>query len=417
MIINKIKAREVIDSRGNPTIECEVLTTKGVFSAIVPSGASTGTHEALELRDGDDRFLGRGVLKAVRNVNTIIAKKIVGKYFSEQREIDETLIKLDGTPNKSRLGANSILSVSMACCRAFARQEELELYEYIANIINNKKFVMPVPSFNIINGGKHAGNNLEIQEYMIFPYKAKSFKEALQMGCETYHLLKEEIEKKYGKNATGVGDEGGFAPKVTDIEEPIVLLEDAIKKAGYSSKIRINLDCAASEFSKNGKYYLEGMQYSGSELLERYKEITQKYPIFSIEDPFSQEDWVNFSAITKELKKVQIVGDDLLCTNTQRIQKALVLNACNALLLKINQIGTIYEAIEAFQMAAKHGWNIMVSHRSGETEDTFISDLAVGLGNGQIKSGAPCRGERTSKYNQLLRIEERLGKRAKFGNF
>ncbi|MBW3023050.1 phosphopyruvate hydratase [Candidatus Woesearchaeota archaeon] len=415
MIITGVLGREVLDSRGNPTVECEIKTSKGVFSAIVPSGASTGVHEALELRDGGKRYLGKGVLKAVKNVNGKIAKKIIGKDFREQKELDETLIHLDGKPNKKKLGANAILAVSMACCRAFAAQQNMEPYEYIAEIVNNKKLTLPVPSFNIINGGKHAGNDLEIQEYMIFPNKAKSFKEALQIGSEVYHILKEKIAEKYGKAATGVGDEGGFAPKVKDIEEPLILIESALKSSGYSKKVKINIDCAASEFSKNGKYYLEGMEYSGQDLLERYYELVQKYPIFSIEDPFAEDDFTNFAAATKKLKGIQIVGDDLLVTNPQRIQKATVLQACNALLLKVNQIGTVYEALEAAQMAVKNNWNIMVSHRSGETEDTFIADLAVGLGNGQIKSGAPCRGERTAKYNRLLRIEEKLGKNAKFG--
>ena len=415
MKILEIKGREVIDSIGNPTVECEVKTAKGIFSAIVPSGASTGIHEAIELRDGGKRYLGKGVLKAVKNVNTIIAKRLAGAHFSEQRELDETLIRLDGTPNKSKLGANAILSVSMAACRAFAAEENMELYEHIASIIGNKKPIIPVPSFNILNGGKHAENNLDIQEFMIVPVKAKSFKEAFQMGSEVYHHLREEILIRHGKQAANVGDEGGFAPKVDNLEEPFALIESAIKDAGHSGKIKIAIDCAASEFSKNGRYYLEGTEYTGPELLERYSELVQKYPIISIEDPFAQDDWQNFSEITKRLKKIQIVGDDLLVTNPARISKALILNSCNTLLLKLNQIGTVYEALQAAQMAMKSKWNVMVSHRSGETEDTFIADLAVGLGCGQIKSGAPCRGERTAKYNRLLRIEEQLGKKAKFG--
>ena len=415
MRILEIKGREVLDSRGNPTVECDIKTSKGIFSAIVPSGASTGIHEALELRDGGKRYLGKGVLKAVRNINTAIAKKLSLETFSEQRELDEALIRLDGTQNKSKLGANALLAVSMASCRAFAAEHNMELYEHIAHIIDNKKPILPVPFFNILNGGKHAENNLDIQEFMIVPVKAKSFREAFQMGSEVYHKLKGEIIKIHGKEAANVGDEGGFAPKVRDIEEPFILVESAIKDAGYSGKIKIAVDCAASEFFKNGRYYLEGIEYAGDELLERYNELAQKYPIFSIEDPFAQDDWSNFTEITGKLKKVQIVGDDLLCTNPKRISKAIILNACNALLLKVNQIGTVYEALEASQIAMRSRWNVMVSHRSGETEDTFIADLAVGLGNGQIKSGAPCRGERTAKYNRLLRIEEQLGKKARFG--
>ena len=415
MRILEIKGREVLDSRGNPTVECEVKTGKGVFSAIVPSGASTGIHEALELRDKGRRYLGKGVLKAVKNVNTVISRKISKDEFSEQRELDDALVALDGTQNKSKLGANAILSVSMACCRAFAAEQNMELYEHIAHLAGTKKLIRPVPSFNIINGGKHAENNLDFQEFMLMPVKAKSFGEALQMGSEVYHRLKEEIMKKHGRQAANVGDEGGFAPKADNIEEPFWLIESAVKDAGYSGKIKINVDCAASEFSKNSRYYLDGVEYSQSELLEKYSELVEKYPVFSLEDPFAQDDWASFAEITKRLSKIQIVGDDLLVTNPRRISKAIILNACNALLLKVNQIGTVYEALQAGQMAMKSGWNVMVSHRSGDTEDTFIADLAVGLGNGQIKSGAPCRGERTAKYNQLLRIEEALGKRARFG--
>ena len=414
MIVLNVRGREVLDSRGNPTVEAEVKTDRGVFSAIVPSGASTGIHEALELRDGGKRFLGLGVLKAVKNINEAIARKITKKIFTEQRELDETLIKLDGTPNKKKLGANAILAVSMACCRAFAAENSMHLYEYIAHISDTKILKLPVPAFNIINGGRHAQNNLDFQEFMILP-KAKTFAEALRMGSEVYHCLKKEIIKKHSKSETNVGDEGGFAPKLQGADEAIQLILAAIKEAGYKNKILLGMDCAASEFFKNGKYYAEGMEYSADELINRYAELCQKYPIKSIEDPLSQDDWQGWQKITETLKGIQIVGDDLLCTNSQRIDKAIVLNACNALLLKVNQIGTVYEAITSAKLALKNKWNVMVSHRSGETEDTFIADLAVGLGCGQIKSGAPCRGERTAKYNRLLRIEEELGKKAKFG--
>ena len=416
MLILGIKGREVLDSRGNPTVECDVRTDKGVFSATVPSGASTGIHEALELRDGGKRFLGLGVLKAIRNINDAIAKRITKKIFTEQRELDEALIKLDGTPSKKKLGANSILAVSMACCRAFAAEKNQKLYEHIAEISGNKNLMLPVPAFNIINGGKHAENNLDIQEFMILPAKAKTFAEACRMGSEVYHCLRQEIIKTHGKEQANVGDEGGFAPRVNGMEEPIQLILDAIKDAGHKNKIFLGMDCAASEFYKNGRYYLDGQEYSTNDLIERYYEITQKYPVISIEDPFAQDDWQSWQKATEKLKGVQIVGDDLLCTNSKRIEKAIVLNACNALLLKVNQIGTVTEAIESAQLAQKNKWNVMVSHRSGETEDTFIADLAVGLGTGQIKSGAPCRGERTAKYNRILRIEEELGKRAKFNS-
>ncbi len=416
MLILGVKGREVLDSRGNPTVECDVRTDKGIFSAIVPSGASTGIHEALELRDGGKRFLGMGVLKAVKNINETISKRITKKMFTEQMELDETLIRLDGTPNKKKLGANAILAVSMACCRAFAAEKNQKLYEHIAEISGNNKLLLPIPAFNIINGGKHAQNNLDIQEFMILPAKAKTFEEAYQMGSEVYHCLKKLIADKKGKEQTNVGDEGGFAPKVSGMEEPIQLILDAIKEAGYKNKIFIGMDCAASEFYKNGRYYLDGIEYSAGDLAEKYYELSQKYPIVTIEDPFAQEDWQSWQKLMEKMKGVQIVGDDLLCTNTKRIEKAIVLNACNALLLKVNQIGTVTEAIQAAQLAMKNKWNIMVSHRSGETEDTFIADLVVGLGCGQIKSGAPCRGERTAKYNRLLRIEEELGKKAKFNS-
>jgi len=415
MIILHLKGREVLDSRGNPTVEAEVKTDRGVFSAIVPSGASTGIHEALELRDGGKRYLGMGVLKAVKNINYSIAKKISKKIFTEQRELDETLIKLDGTPNKKKLGANAILAVSMACCRGFAAENNMKLYEYIAHISDNKNMKLPVPAFNIINGGRHAQNNLDFQEFMILPAKAKTFAEALRMGSEVYHCLKKEIMKKHSRSETNVGDEGGFAPKLQGADEAVQLILSAIKEAGYKNKIFIGMDCAASEFFRNGKYYAEGREYSAEELIGRYAELAQKYPIKSIEDPLAQDDWQNWQKITETLKGIQIVGDDLLCTNSQRIDKAIVLNACNALLLKVNQIGTVYEAITSAKLALKNNWNVMVSHRSGETEDTFIADLAVGLGCGQIKSGAPCRSERVAKYNRLLRIEEELGKKAKFG--
>ncbi|MBW2973057.1 phosphopyruvate hydratase [Candidatus Woesearchaeota archaeon] len=412
--ILKIKSREILDSRGNPTVETEIHTKKGISKASVPSGASTGIHEAVELRDGGKRYLGMGVSKAVKNVNTTIAKKMVGKSFN-QESADKLMIKLDGTANKSKLGANAILSVSMALCKASALEKRIPLYKHIAELFNNKKLILPIPAFNIINGGQHAGNQLEIQEYMLLPTKAKSFKEAMQIGSEVYHELKKLLAKEYGKIATNVGDEGGFAPPMTCYEEPLDYIMDAVEELGYFKKIKLGIDAAATSFYRNGKYYLEGSELSSNELIDVYIEMANAYPIVSIEDPFVEDDFEYFAKLNKKIKGVQVVGDDLLCTNPQRIQKAIIMDSCNALLLKINQIGTITEALDAADIVMKQKWNVMVSHRSGETDDSFIADLAVGLGNGQIKSGAPCRGERLAKYNQLLRIEEELGKKAKYG--
>jgi len=414
-MIKKITAREVLDSRGNPTVEVDVWTNKTFARAKVPSGTSTGTHEALELRDGGKRFNGKGVSKAVNNVNRKIAKKLVGMDVRDQKKIDEVMLKLDGTDNKKKLGANAILGVSIAVCKAGALEKKIPLYNHISNLAGIKKITMPVPSFNIINGGKHAGNKLDIQEYMIMPIGARNFKEALRIGAEIYHILKKIIKKKYGLNAVNVGDEGGFAPPLTSIKDPILLLQKAIRDAGYVRKVRISMDAAASEFYKNGKYNIEGKKLKGENLKVIYDGLIDKYPIASIEDPFGQEDFDNFTELTKSAgKEVQIVGDDLLCTNVKRIQKAINKNCCNALLLKVNQIGTITEAIDAARLAQEKGWGIMVSHRSGETCDDFIADLAVGLNAGQIKSGAPCRSERLAKYNQLLRIEEELGTKVRY---
>ena len=404
-----LRAREVLDSRGNPTIEVELRTKSGISRAIVPSGASKGKHEALELRDGDDRFHGLGVRKAISNVEKIIARKIIGMDCSDQKAIDEEMIELDGTENKSRLGANSILAVSMAIARASALETGIPLYERIADLSKNKKLLMPTPAMNVINGGKHAGNKLDIQEFMILPTKAKNFREGVRMCAETYHNLKKIIKEEYGKNAINVGDEGGFAPPLESAEDAIDLILKAIEESGYNDKIFLGIDAAASEFFKNGKYVLEGKELNSRKISDFYVDLLEKYPIISYEDIFAQDDWDSWTEFTKDNgKRVQIVGDDLLVTNIKRIEKAVKLGACNALLLKINQIGTITESIEAARYSLKNGWNVMVSHRSGETEDTFIADLVVGLGTGQIKSGAPCRSERNAKYNQLMRIEEEL---------
>lgn len=419
MTIQDIKARQIFDSRGNPTVEVDVITENGFFRAAVPSGASTGIHEALELRDGGKKYVGKGVSKAVQNVNTKIKKLLVGMNEQEQYAIDKAMITADGTKNKGHFGANAILGVSMAVCRAGAAAEGVPLYKYIAMLAGNKsqKFKMPVPSFNVINGGQHAGNGLAFQEFMIMPTGAKSFTEAMKIGSETYHALKSVIAKKYGKDATNVGDEGGFAPGISNNEEGLELLVAAIKKAGYTGKVSIAMDAAASEFydKKSKKYDLGfksdlSMLLPGKELGELYKVFAKQYPIVSIEDPFDQDDFASTAVLTKQIgKKVQIVGDDLLVTNPKRITTAIKKKACNALLLKVNQIGSITEAIDAATKSKDAKWGVMVSHRSGETEDTFIADLVVGLGTGEIKTGAPCRSERLAKYNQLLRIEEELG--------
>lgn len=426
-MIKKVYARQLFDSRGNPTIEAEITTEVGVSCAIVPSGASTGMYEAVELRDGGNDYFGKGVLKAVKNVNTIISQKLVGLDEKEQFKIDELMISLDGTTNKSKLGANTILAVSMAIARAGAKSFKLELFEYlrmlysyileekdIRNSIKDQKFVMPCPCFNVINGGEHAGNELNIQEYMIVPYSANNFSEAMKIGTEVYHTLKQILKEKYGSSAVNVGDEGGFAPPLKSAKEPLKLIMQAINKAGYNDKVKIALDIAASEFFKDGLYTLEGKKLTGNELLEFYKEIISEFPICSIEDPFEQNDFDSYSRLTKELNNIQIVGDDLLVTNLKRINTAIEKKACNALLLKLNQIGSLKEALEATKLSSKAGWGLMVSHRSGETEDSFIADLACALSLGQVKSGAPARSERLAKYNRILKIEEMLGDNASF---
>eukprot|EP00435_Cladocopium_sp_Y103_P074212 s151_g47.t1 len=435
--IQSIKAREIFDSRGNPTVEVDLVTNDHLFRAAVPSGASTGIYEALELRDGEPkRLLGKGVLKAVQNVNERIAPALIGMDVTKQKEIDKMMVEmLDGTQNdwgwsKSSLGANAILAVSMAVCRAGAASMEMPLYQYLSCLSGRPtdSYVMPVPSFNVINGGSHAGNRLACQEmqtlFMILPVGAKSFKEALCIGCEVYHSLKSCIKKKYGQDACNVGDEGGFAPSVQDNNEALDVLMDAIEKSGHKDKVKIGTDVAASEFCKEGgKYDLDFKNpnskpadwKSGSEMADYYQAWFAKYPFVSIEDPFDQDDWAAYAEFNKKCgKDVQIVGDDLLVTNTKRIEKALEVGACNALLLKVNQIGSITEAIDAANMSMQNGWGVMVSHRSGETEDSFIADLVVGLRTGQIKTGAPCRSERLAKYNQLLRIEEELGSKATY---
>lgn len=416
--IKKIIAREVLDSRGNPTIEVDVFTEKNFASAIVPSGASTGTHEALELRDNDEkRYNGKGVLKAVDNVNKIISKKIIGQNCEHQRQIDELMINLDGTENKSKLGGNAILGVSMAICKAASLEKNIPLYDYLSQLNNNKskKFVLPIPQLNIMNGGKHAGMENDIQEQMIMPVKFNSFKEALRAGVEVYHELGKLLKKKFGSQGILLGDEGGFVPKMNNVEERLAIITEAIENKGYKGRISLALDCASSEFFYSDNYKIGNKEYSYGELIDFYRGLVDKYSIISIEDGMAEDDWNGWKQLNKELgKKIQIVGDDLLVTNANRIGQAVEEKACNALLLKVNQIGTVTEAIESAQLAFKNKWNVVVSHRSGETEDSFIADLVVGLNAGQSKFGAPARSERTAKYNRLLRIEEELGSKAEF---
>jgi len=422
MSIKGVKAREILDSRGNPTVEVDVITDLGLFRASVPSGASTGAYEAAELRDGGSRYVGKGVLNAVRNVNDIIAPKVIGLSETDQRAIDDLMIHLDGTPNKSKLGANAILGVSLAVAKAGAFKNKVPLYQYFADLAGNKDLVLPVPSFNVINGGAHAGNALAFQEFMVLPTGASSYSEALQIGTEIYHSLKSVTKKRYGQDAVNVGDEGGFAPPIQSNKEGVELLLDAIDKSGHLNKIVLGMDVASSEFYVDGKYDLSKKTrkagstdplLTGEELGEFYKELCKDFPIKSIEDPFDQDDWVHWESFTKAVgKDIQVVGDDLTVTNPIRIDKAAKSGACNALLLKVNQIGSVSESIDAVKLAKVNGWGVMTSHRSGETEDNYIADLAVGLCTGQIKTGAPCRSERLAKYNQLLRIEEELGSKA-----
>jgi len=425
--ISAVRAREVIDSRGFPTVEVDVRTGDGqLYRASVPSGASTGIHEAVELRDGGSRFKGKGVLKAVANVNNTIAPAVLGMSPCNQKGIDELMIELDGTPNKGKFGANAILGVSLAVAKAGAAQKRIPLYQHFAELAGNTKLTLPVPSFNVINGGKHAGNALAFQEFMVLPVGAPTFSDAMRIGCEVYATLKSVIKKKYGQDACNVGDEGGFAPNILSNYEGVELLMEAIKQSGYEKEVRIGMDVAASEFyTQDGKYDLnfkvaktEGANdglLTGLELADLYVDLTKKYPIVSIEDPFDQDDWTQYTNFTQRVgTNVQVVGDDLLVTNVNRIAEASSKKACNALLLKVNQIGTVTESINAVSLAKSNGWGVMTSHRSGETEDSYIADLAVGLNTGQIKTGAPCRSERLSKYNQLLRIEEELGSDARY---
>lgn len=417
--IKSIHAREILDSRGNPTIEVDLTLKDGSFGrSAVPSGASTGSHEALELRDGDSkRYSGKGVLKAVKNVNIVINKKLVGKSFN-QRSLDKAMIALDGTEHKSKLGANAILGVSLAFAHATAKSQNKPLYKYFADIAKTGKPIsLPLPMMNILNGGKHAEKSTDLQEFMIMPVGAKSFAQALQMGAEIFHALKKILHSR-GLN-TSVGDEGGYAPSLPSNESAIAIILEAVAKAGYQpgKDIAIAIDGASTELYKDGKYDLasEGRKLSSNEMVTFYAEWIKKFPIVSIEDGFSEDDWEGWKMMTKDLgKKVQIVGDDLFVTNIKRLEKGITEKAGNSILIKLNQIGSVSETIDAIKMAHKAGMTAVVSHRSGETEDTTISHFVVGLGCGQIKTGSLCRSERVAKYNELLRIEESLGKKAVF---
>ena len=412
--IDSILAREILDSRGNPTVEVEVALVGGAWGrAIVPSGASTGVHEALELRDGDRRrYSGKGVLQAVANVNDVIADELFGWDATDQPGIDAQLLALDGTPNKEKLGANAILGVSLAVAHAAANALQMPLYRYVGGVYAH---VLPVPMMNILNGGKHAVDGPDLQEFMVMPVGAPTFAEALRWGVEVYHALKAVLKAK--GYSTGIGDEGGFAPDLKANVEAVEVILEAIEKAGYKpgEQIRIALDPAASEFFEDGKYVLkkEGRTLTGAEMVEFYADWVARYPIISIEDGLAEDDWDSWGLLTERVgERVQIVGDDLLVTNVARVQKAIDLRACNALLCKVNQIGTLTEAIAAVQLAQRAGWTAVMSHRSGETEDATIADLSVALNTGQIKTGAPCRSDRVAKYNQLLRIEQELEEQA-----
>ncbi|KAI3401609.1 hypothetical protein diail_10210 [Diaporthe ilicicola] len=425
MGISKIHARYVYDSRGNPTVEVDVVTETGLHRAIVPSGASTGQHEACELRDGDkSKWGGKGVLKAVENVNTVIAPELIkaGLDVKDQTAVDNFLVKLDGTPNKTKLGANAILGVSLAVAKAGAAEKGVPLYAHVSDLAGTKKpYVLPVPFMNVLNGGSHAGGRLAFQEFMIVPSDAPSFTEALRWGAEVYQQLKSLAKKKYGQSAGNVGDEGGVAPDIQTAEEALELITDAIEKAGYTGKMNIAMDVASSEFYKvdEKKYDLDFKNPDSDptkwityeQLATLYGDLCKKYPIVSIEDPFAEDDWEAWSYFYKT-QNIQIVGDDLTVTNPIRIKKAIELKAANALLLKVNQIGTLTESIQAAKDSYADGWGVMVSHRSGETEDVTISDVVVGIRAGQIKTGAPARSERLAKLNQILRIEEELGSNA-----
>jgi enolase len=408
--IATIRAREVLDSRGNPTLEVEVTTGGGASGrAMVPSGASTGIYEAVELRDGGPRYHGKGVLKAISSVESI-AKKLIGMDVGDQESIDRLMIELDGTQNKARLGGNALIGVSLASAKAAAAAEGVRLYEHVGG---GDAVLLPVPFFNVINGGQHARNDLDFQEFMIAPLGAGSFSEALRIGSEIYHCLKGQLKDRHGDTAINVGDEGGFSPPLSRPEEALDAVSAAIEEMGYSGTVSLAMDVAASSFYEEGCYTVAGEKLDTGEMVDLYKELVDAYPLVSIEDPLQEEDFEGFAEVTRRVP-VQIVGDDLFVTTASRLRRGIELGACNALLWKVNQVGTLTEALEAASIASENGYKVMASHRSGDTEDPFVADLAVAIGCGQIKSGAPARGERTAKYNQLLRIEDWLGERARY---
>ena len=412
-IIEALGAREILDSRGNPTVEVEVLLEDGTAArAAVPSGASTGAFEAVELRDGGKRYLGKGVEKAIKNVNEVIAPEVLGLDAQDQRLVDQTMIDLDGTKNKAKLGANAILGVSLAVAKASAEHADLSLFKYVGG---NNAHVLPVPMMNILNGGAHADTNVDIQEFMVAPIGADTFKESLRWGAEIYHSLKSVLKKR--GLATSIGDEGGFAPNLDSNRAALDLILEAVEGAGFKpgKEIALAMDVAATEFYENGKYSFEGKQLSAAEMIAYYASLVSSYPLVSIEDPLNEDDWDGWAAITQELgAKVQLVGDDLFVTNPERLAKGIAANTANALLVKVNQIGSLTETLDAVEMAHRAGYRSMMSHRSGETEDVTIADLAVATNCGQIKTGAPARSERVAKYNQLLRIEDELAEGARY---
>jgi enolase len=411
--ISQIKGRQVLDSRGNPTVEVDVHLESGTMGrATVPSGASTGSHEALELRDGNQRiYQGKSVLKAVSNINEILGPKLVGLDARNQSEIDRLMIEIDGTKNKQRIGANTILGISMAVARSAANEEEKSLYRYLADLT---KYKLPVPMMNVINGGKHAGNELSVQEFLIEPAGAPTFSDSLRIGADVYHSLKGVLVKKYGSSASNVGDEGGYAPAISKTRDALEAILNAVGEAGYGEhEIKLGIDAAASSFydGRDDDYRIDGKRLKSSEMHDFYLDLVSSFPIKTIEDPFCEDDFENFAAITRKIgDKVKIIGDDLYVTNPERIKQGIEKKATNAILIKLNQIGTLTETIEAIKMSRAAGFSIIISHRSGETEDNFISHLATAFESEFIKTGAPARGERTAKYNELLRIEEELGR-------
>jgi enolase len=414
MKIRKVSAREILDSRGNPTVEVDVVLDKDILGrAAVPSGASTGTHEALELRDGKKRYGGKGVLKAVDHVNRLIAPKLRGRDASRQEDIDRLMLDLDGTPNKSHLGANAILGVSLAVAKAAAAAAKLPLFRYLGG---TRATTLPVPMMNILNGGVHADSSVDLQEFMVVPIGARTFSDGLRMGVETFHTLKAVLKEK--GYSTAVGDEGGFAPRLQSNQEALEVILIAIERAGYQPgrQIAVALDPAASEFFEDGQYVFrksDGSRRSSTDMVQFYRDWIERYPIISLEDGLAEDDWEGWAALTAELgKKVQLIGDDIFVTNPERLQRGIESGVANSILIKVNQIGTLTETLETIDRAKRAGYTTVISHRSGETEDATIADLAVAVNAGQIKTGSACRGERTAKYNQLLRIEEMLGRRA-----